>query len=368
MSSEPSPGEPLRAFACLEGMEPLVLEELGTLLPAATVAAVRPGLVVLRDPALDPRIALAPPAHPAFARAEFTVWGEVAVGSPMAVADALAPGILEALEQGGEPPALHVWAQALDDRDARAEEAKAAEKALRRLLGGRVAQRIAAAEGAEVVDVVRVDAGSRGTGREGAAYVVGAHRRTALMSAYPGGQRRLKAREEAPSRAHLKLEEGLEWSGLPIQPGDVAADVGCAPGGWSFVLLERGLVVHGVDPTPAAPGVLAHERFVEHRGPVRAFRPEDVPRLRWLFCDMNGPPLAALGQLQRIIPRCRDLAGVFHTVKLSDDPPLSTLAQVRSALRDAGFDDVRVQHLYHNRDELTVVARRRGRQSAPRVI
>lgn len=341
--------EPLRGFASLEGNEKLVAEELGTLLPRATISASFAGLLVARDPDLDPELAMAAPVHPAFARAEFTVWGE-ARSEPARAARRLASEIELALEEGGTPPALHVWAQGIGSRDERTRDAKALEKHLRHALGGRVRSKIAADPGDDVIDVACVEPGT---------YIFGAHRRTPLMSAFPGGMRRLAARPDAPSRAHLKLEEALEWAPLPFRPGDVAVDVGCAPGGWSLILLERGLEVHGVDPTPLAPSILKSPRFFHHRSPVRKFDPSGIAKVRWVFCDMNGPPFAALGQLGRLLPRCRGVEAVLHTIKLSDDPPLAVLAEARAFFRAAGFDDVRVRHLYHNREELTLLAVRR---------
>lgn len=341
--------EPIRAFAYLDGFEELVVDELRTLAPASEVASRRPGLLLVRDPGVDARLSVVEPLHPAFARAEFAVWGEVVPKSPRAAADALAGAIVESLEEGGEPPALHVFAQGAEGRDALDEEVRALERGLRRALGGRVRSKIAAGPGDEVLDVVRL---------AGGATVFGAHVRGRADSAFPGGRRRLAARDDAPSRAHLKLEEGLEWSALEIAPDDVALDVGCAPGGWSLILLERGLRVHGADPTPVAPAVSGHPRFVAHEGPVRTFDPSRAPGLKWVFCDMNGPPFDALGQLEHVLARAPAVRGVFHTVKLSDDPPLRVLAETRSRIAAAGFPDVLVRHLYHNRSELTLVARR----------
>jgi 23S rRNA (cytidine2498-2'-O)-methyltransferase len=347
-----APGDPgaIRAFACLDGFEDLVLTEVARLAPGAAPVERVPGLAAARDPAADPALALLPPLEPAFARAEFALWERVRAPDPRTLAERLAAPLAEAIDPAGAPPALHVFAASMEGREERVRAAKGIEAALRRALGGRVSARIAAAPGDEVLDVAVVGA------REA---WLGAHRRTPAMSAYPGGQRRLAARPEAPARSHLKLEEALEWSALPIAPGDVAIDVGCAPGGWSYVLLERGLVVHGVDPTPVAEAVRVHPGFHHHRGSAKRLRPErDAPGARWLFCDMNGPPAAALGILERLLRDAPAIEGILHTLKLSDDPPLETLDAARAFFRVAGFASVRARHLYHNRRELTLLARR----------
>jgi hypothetical protein len=72
---------------------------------------------------------------------------------------------------------------------------------------------------------------------------------------------------EFPSRAYLKLEEALRWAGemILVRSGDTALEIGSAPGGGAYALLERGLQVYGVDPSPRgrehAPVVAKYPRF-----------------------------------------------------------------------------------------------------------
>ncbi|MGZ3426947.1 MAG: SAM-dependent methyltransferase [Polyangia bacterium] len=55
----------------------------------------------------------------------------------------------------------------------------------------------------------------------------------------PGGRLRVHVPEIAPSRAAMKLEEAFLWLDRAPDPGDVCVDLGAAPGGWTWVLLER---------------------------------------------------------------------------------------------------------------------------------
>ena len=63
---------------------------------------------------------------------------------------------------------------------------------------------------------------------------------TARRSPHPGGRLPLRLPPEAPSRAWLKLEEGLAFSGLGLRPGQVAVEIGAAPGGASWALRSAG--------------------------------------------------------------------------------------------------------------------------------
>ena len=59
------------------------------------------------------------------------------------------------------------------------------------------------------------------------------HRADSFASRHPGGMLSLALPSEAVSRAWLKMEEALRWSGLPIPRGARVAELGSAPGGAS---------------------------------------------------------------------------------------------------------------------------------------
>jgi 23S rRNA (cytidine2498-2'-O)-methyltransferase len=76
---------------------------------------------------------------------------------------------------------------------------------------------------------------------------------------WPLGIPRLRMHADAPSRSALKLEEALlvllderERKAL-LREGMRAADLGAAPGGWTWVLLRNGLRVQSVDNGPVRP-------------------------------------------------------------------------------------------------------------------
>ena len=50
---------------------------------------------------------------------------------------------------------------------------------------------------------------------------------------------------DAPSRAYAKIEEAIAWASLPIEAGQVALEIGAAPGGAVMALARRGLEVCG---------------------------------------------------------------------------------------------------------------------------
>ncbi len=58
---------------------------------------------------------------------------------------------------------------------------------------------------------------------------VGWHEAESVTSCWPGGRFEVPLPPDAVSRAWLKMEEALAWSGLPIAPGDLCAEIGSAP-------------------------------------------------------------------------------------------------------------------------------------------
>jgi 23S rRNA (cytidine2498-2'-O)-methyltransferase len=92
----------------------------------------------------------------------------------------------------------------------------------------------------------------------------------------------------------LKLEEAMhallredERKQL-LQPGMRAADLGAAPGGWTWVLMRHGLRVTAIDNGPLRPHLL-DSGLVEHlRADGFAWQPPQP--LDWMVCDMVEQP------------------------------------------------------------------------------
>jgi 23S rRNA (cytidine2498-2'-O)-methyltransferase len=185
---------------------------------------------------------------------------------------------------------------------------------------------------------------------------IGAHQHTFHHSAWPGGNPEIELPEEAPSRAYLKLEEALLWSRAPIQSGDIAVEIGSAPGGASYALLKRGLNVVGVDPGEMDRRVLAfgQNRFIHVPQPVASVRREDLPdSVQWLLLDMNVAPNITLFQIDRLASRMQDsLLGVLLTVKLNEWKIADQIPSMLDHLKAMGMARVRATQLASNKQEV----------------
>lgn len=187
---------------------------------------------------------------------------------------------------------------------------------------------------------------------------VGFHRHGDAHSPEPGGRAPLALPEDAPSRAWLKLEEAVAWSHLPLRAGQIAVEIGSAPGGASWALLRRGLQVVGIDPGQMAPQVLSASGFSHLQLPLGDVRREQLPRhVDWLLMDVNLAPQVALHGVRRIVSMLRpNLRGVIFTLKLNDWKMADEVPALCARIAGMGLSNVRATQLPSNRREICAVA------------
>jgi 23S rRNA (cytidine2498-2'-O)-methyltransferase len=178
---------------------------------------------------------------------------------------------------------------------------------------------------------------------------------------WPGGIPRLRSHADAPSRSALKLDEALlvlldeaereRW----LQPGMRVADLGAAPGGWSWVLARRHLRVIAIDNGPLAASAMA-TGVIEH---LRAdgFRWQPAEPLDWMVCDMVEQPRRVAVRMAEWFRHGWCRRAIFN-LKL---PMKKRWDETRLCLdllaAEAGVElDIRARQLYHDREEITVYA------------
>jgi 23S rRNA (cytidine2498-2'-O)-methyltransferase len=180
---------------------------------------------------------------------------------------------------------------------------------------------------------------------------------------FPGGLREIVAPEGAVSRAWVKMEEALAWSELPVRAGQRIVEIGCAPGGASQALLDRGLRVIGIDPAKVDPRVLAHPNFrhIQKRG--ADVRRRDLRGVDWLAADMNVAPQYTLDTVEAIVTHPSvSVKGLLLTLKLLDWELAEHVDDYLDRVRSWGYRNVRARQLAHNRQEICVAARRRSKR------
>jgi 23S rRNA (cytidine2498-2'-O)-methyltransferase len=201
-------------------------------------------------------------------------------------------------------------------------------------------------------------------------WLLGLHRHDPARCPHPGGRWPIVVPPESPSRAYAKIEEAILTCGLPLREGDVALELGAAPGGASYALLRRGVSVIGVDPAAMNPRVLAFvgpggARLTHHALPAAALARSALPgRVDWLLLDVHLAPQVALRAARRAASWLRgELCGAVLTLKLND---WAFAEQVDSFLRQAeemGLQAPMAKQFFSHRQELAIAGlTERGRR------
>ncbi|KEZ67064.1 23S rRNA methyltransferase, partial [Pseudomonas amygdali pv. tabaci str. ATCC 11528] len=183
---------------------------------------------------------------------------------------------------------------------------------------------------------------------------------------WPMGIPRLKFPREAPSRSTLKLEEAWhhfiprdQWE--ERLSGDMTGvDLGAAPGGWTYQLVRRGMLVTAIDNGPMAESLM-DTGLVQHLM-ADGFTYKPRHPVDWMVCDIVEKPARNAALLETWLGEglCRE---AVVNLKL---PMKQRYAEVRRLLDriEEGFQarGVRVsigcKQLYHDREEVTCHLRR----------
>jgi 23S rRNA (cytidine2498-2'-O)-methyltransferase len=302
-----------------------------------------------RGRVLEPALAIGDAARPG---AELPTFGRQ--GFPIAAEveptlEALLPAVRRLVPEAPAAFALHVWVPDSDDANRLSGRATALAEELTKALD--VGDRLLGAHELADPDEPIVQVALAGSGR---AYV-GALPRSRTVSTWPGGRARMKVPSGAPSRATSKLAEAIAWIGYGPESGDVCVDLGAAPGGWTWLLLRRKARIIAVDRANLQPDIARDRRVLHLRDNAFTFRPDEPAD--WLFCDMVWKP-AEVAKLLAEWGKRHWARYLVSNIKLPMKRRLATVNEVKRTLAAAGWRDIRGRQLYHDRDEITLHARR----------
>ena len=184
-------------------------------------------------------------------------------------------------------------------------------------------------------------------------------------SPHPGGILRLRFLQSAPSRSALKLEEAFQIllnareRELWLRSGMRAADLGAAPGGWTWVLTRHQMQVIAIDNGPMQPELMA-SGLVEHQR-ADGFRWLPSQALDWMVCDMVESP-ARVASLMGQWLRDKHCRRTVFNLKLPMKKRYEETIKCLEILQDQAQTPllIRAKQLYHDREEITVLATPEG--------
>lgn len=201
-----------------------------------------------------------------------------------------------------------------------------------------------AESGDRVLDLVLV---------EPAHWFLGWHRASDWHTRWPGGVQPITPSIEPISRAYFKAAESITWSGFSMKAGDLAIEIGSAPGGACGRLLELGLKVIGIDPAEMDSSIADHSNF-EH---IRA-RAGDLPRkqfqgAKWLLVDSNVVPEKTLTTIKNIVlHRSCTLEGLLVTLKIGNYQAAEKISEWQREIESWSPSRVRIRQLTRNKVEV----------------
>ncbi len=183
-------------------------------------------------------------------------------------------------------------------------------------------------------------------------------------SSWPMGFPRLRQPAAAPSRSTLKLEEAwMQFIGESqraelLRPFLKAVDLGAAPGGWTWQLVNRGMQVVAIDNGPMDKTLMESGQVTHLREDAFSYRP---PRnVDWLVCDMVEKPARVAQLMERWLTEGWTRFAIFN-LKLPMKRRWLEVSQIlqrmQSELETHGRRyQLRAKQLYHDREEITVFA------------
>lgn len=121
------------------------------------------------------------------------------------------------------------------------------------------------------------------------------HTHRAIISAFPQGEIPWAEDKSAPSRAFAKLVESEQRLGRYIERGQTCVDLGASPGSWTYVAVQRGAHVIGVDRSELREDLM--------RSPLVRFEAADAFKYKppqtvdWLVCDVIAAPQRSIDLL-----------------------------------------------------------------------
>ena len=186
---------------------------------------------------------------------------------------------------------------------------------------------------------------------------------------WPMGIPRLKFPREAPSRSTLKLEEAWhhfipreQWD-QRLAPGMTAVDLGAAPGGWTWQLVNREIRVTAVDNGPMAESLMYSGFVVHQRADGFTFRPRHP--VHWMVCDIVEKPARTAAMIETWLGEglCREaVVNLKLPMKQRYAEVRRLLDRIEAGLVERGLKvSIGCKQLYHDREEVTCHLRRHGK-------
>lgn len=178
---------------------------------------------------------------------------------------------------------------------------------------------------------------------------------------WPMGIPWLKFPKEAPSRSTLKLEEAWhqfiprqEWD-AKLAPAMKAVDLGAAPGGWTWQLVNRHMYVIAVDNGPMQQALMDSGQVEHLKTDGFTFKPRKA--VDWMVCDIVEKPArtAAMATTWLVEKWCKNaIVNLKLPMKQRYQEVIKLLEKMQDHFINQGIKvKINCKQLYHDREEVT---------------
>lgn len=183
---------------------------------------------------------------------------------------------------------------------------------------------------------------------------------------WPMGIPRLKFPKAAPSRSTLKLEEAWhyfipanEWD-KRLAPSMRAVDLGAAPGGWTWQLVNKDMYVTAIDNGPMQEQLMETGQVEHIKADGFTYKPKKP--VDWMVCDIVEKPARTAAMVETWIAEkwCKEAIVNF---KLPMKQRYQEVLKLINRLHEHFIEDqikvnISCKQLYHDREEVTCHLRR----------
>ncbi len=182
---------------------------------------------------------------------------------------------------------------------------------------------------------------------------------------------RLKFPADAPSRSTLKLEDAIvnmltdKERKLVFREGARGVDLGACPGGWTYQLVTRGMYVEAIDNGLVDESLMKTGLVEHHAADGFTYKPQ-YGRVDLLVCDMIEQPDRVAKLMANWLVKGWTTHAIFN-LKLPMKRRFETVSEAMQAVKawlneTSDTFNIRVRHLYHDRDEVTVTVIRTSKE------
>ena len=178
------------------------------------------------------------------------------------------------------------------------------------------------------------------------------------LSDWPGGRVQLAKPKGQISRSEFKLEEIIRTNLADLPTSGTALDLGAAPGGWTRILLNRGMQVWAVDSGELDQRLDGKPGLTYVPSLAGPFLAENEQEFDLVVNDMRMEPAVSanvMNSAARYVP-----SGGMAVMSIKIPAESSALGEIKNTLRilRREWTVVTVRQLFHNRHEVTAILRR----------